>query len=267
MQRICDHDAATSECRLTLKNVDVEFSIYGVHARSLKNHAVRVTTGGLIGFPSNSRVVVNALRNISLDIGNGERVGLIGHNGAGKTTLLRVLIGAYEPVRGSFRRLGRTSSLCDMSYGFDPGASGMDNILIRGMYLGLDRAVLLERQREIADFSELGSYIYLPVHTYSVGMLMRLAFSVSTSVSPDILLMDEWLTVGDASFVEKAKKRLLDLVERSGILVIATHSFDILEQICTRLIWLEAGSVRADGGVAEVKREFLAANERAPLVA
>jgi len=252
-----------SECRLTLKNVDVEFAIYGVHARSLKSQTLRLTTGGLIGFPTDSRVVVNALTNISLDIRNGERVGLIGHNGAGKTTLLRVLIGAYEPVRGSFERVGRASSLCDMSYGFDPGASGMENILIRGMYLGLDRTQLIERQREIADFSELGGYIHLPVHTYSVGMLMRLAFAVSTAVSPDILLMDEWLAVGDANFVEKAKKRLLDLVDKSGILVIATHSFDILEQICNRLIWLDAGSVRADGSVAEVKRAFF--SDRTPM--
>jgi ABC-type polysaccharide/polyol phosphate transport system ATPase subunit len=248
-----------SDCRLTLKNVDVEFAIYGVHARSLKSETLRLTTGGLISFPSSSRVVVNALTNISLDIKSGERVGLVGHNGAGKTTLLRVLIGAYEPVRGSFIRIGRTSSLCDMSYGFDPGASGMDNILIRGMYLGLDRSVLLQRQKDIADFSELGSYIYLPVHTYSVGMLMRLAFSISTSISPDILLMDEWLAVGDAGFVEKAKARLMDLVNNTGILVIATHSFDILDQICNRLIWLDAGSLRADGTVAEVKREFLSA--------
>ena len=259
MQKLYDHDAKMSDCRLTLKNVDVEFAIYGMHARSLKSQTLRVTTGGLISLPANSRVVVNALTNISLDIRSGERVGLIGHNGSGKTTLLRVLIGAYEPVRGSFNRVGHTASLCDMSYGFDPGASGMENILIRGMYLGLSRGLLLERQREIADFSGLGSYIYLPVHTYSVGMLMRLAFSISTSISPDILLMDEWLTVGDAGFVEKAKTRLMDLVHKTGILVIATHSFDILDQICNRLIWLDAGSLRADGSVAEVKREFMSA--------
>ena len=252
--------AGESNCRLTLKNVDIDFAIYGMHARSLKSQTLRVTTGGLLSFPSDSRVVVNALSNISLDIKSGERVGLIGHNGAGKTTLLRVLIGAYEPVRGSFCRVGHTSSLCDMSYGFDPGASGMENILIRGMYLGLSHAVLSERQQEIADFSELGSYIYLPVHTYSVGMLMRLAFSISTSVSPDILIMDEWLTVGDAGFVHKAKKRLVDLVDSSGILVIATHSFDILDQICNRLVWLDAGSVKADGCVSDVKRAFLSAN-------
>jgi homopolymeric O-antigen transport system ATP-binding protein len=257
MQRTYDHEAKMSDCRLTLKNVDVEFAIYGLHARSLKSQTLRLTTGGLISFPSDSRVVVNALTNISLDVRSGERVGLVGHNGAGKTTLLRVLIGAYEPVRGSFKRVGSTSSLCDMSYGFDPGASGMDNILIRGMYLGLDRGILLQRQKEIADFSELGGYIYMPVQTYSVGMLMRLAFSISTSVSPEILLMDEWLTVGDAAFVKKAETRLTDLVNKTGILVIATHSFDILERICNRIIWLDAGNIRADGTVAEVRRAFL----------
>lgn len=246
-----------TDCFLQLQNVDVDFTIYGIHARSMKSHALRATTGGLISFPTDSRVVVSALNNINLQIAHGERVGLVGHNGAGKTTLLRVLAGAYEPVRGSIRRHGKTSALFDLSYGFDPNSTGLENILIRGMYLGLDRKTLVQRRDAIADFSELGAYIHMPVGAYSAGMLMRLAFSISTSVSPEILLMDEWLAVGDANFQKKAERRLLDLVGSSGILVIATHSFAIMERTCNRLIWLDAGKIIADGPFEDVKQHFL----------
>jgi ABC-type polysaccharide/polyol phosphate transport system ATPase subunit len=244
---------------VSLRSVDIEFPIYGVHARSIKNHILRASTGGVIR-ANNSRVIVNALNNISLDIKSGERVGLIGHNGAGKTTLLRVLAGVYEPVRGAIKRVGRTSSLFDLSYGFDPNSTGLENILIRGMYLGLDRSTILKLRDGIAEFSELGGYIHIPVNTYSAGMLMRLAFAISTSVSPDILLMDEWLAVGDANFQKKAEQRLLDLIGGSGILVIATHSLGVMERVCDRLIWLDSGNIRADGPFGDVKREFLAAN-------
>ena len=142
------------ECSITLRNVDIDFTIYGVHARSMKNLVLRATTGGVISFPNTSKVVVSALNNISIDVKSGERVGLIGHNGAGKTTLLRVLAGVYEPVRGSMKRIGKTSSLFDLSYGFDPNSTGLENILIRGMYLGLDRATLLKLREGIAEFSE-----------------------------------------------------------------------------------------------------------------
>jgi lipopolysaccharide transport system ATP-binding protein len=245
------------DCSIALQNVDIDFTIYGVHARSMKDHVLRATTGGVISFPNNSQVVVSALNNISIDVKSGERVGLIGHNGAGKTTLLRVLAGVYEPVRGSMKRIGKTSSLFDLSYGFDPNSTGLENILIRGMYLGLDRATLLKLRDGIADFSELGGYVHIPVNTYSAGMLMRLAFAISTSVSPDILLMDEWLAVGDATFQKKAEQRLLDLIGGSGILVMATHSLGILERVCNRLIWLDAGTIRADGPFHEVSEKFL----------
>jgi lipopolysaccharide transport system ATP-binding protein len=248
-----------SELHFTLRDVDVEFPIYGVSSRSLKTELLRVSTGGLIRVGADAHVTVNALTGVSLDIRHGERVGLIGHNGAGKTTLLRVLAGVYEPIRGTVERDGRISTLFDLTYGFDPDANGFENILIRGMYLGLTRKELTERRQEIAQFTELGGYLLMPVRSYSVGMLMRLAFSISTALSPDILLMDEWLAVGDAGFVPKAEKRLLELVGSTGILVMASHSIGILERVCNRLIWLDAGSVREDGPVASVRANFLAA--------
>jgi lipopolysaccharide transport system ATP-binding protein len=244
------------ELRFALRNVDVEFPIYGM--RSIKTDLLRVSTGGLISVGAHAQVIVNALSGITLDIEHGERVGLIGHNGAGKTTLLRVLAGVYEPIRGVVERCGRVSTLFDLTYGFDPDANGFENILIRGMYLGLTRKELADRQQQIAQFTELGGYLMMPVRSYSVGMLMRLAFSISTARSPDILLMDEWLAVGDASFVPKAEKRLLELVGNTGILVIASHSIGILERVCNRLIWLEAGKIREDGPVASVRDNFLA---------
>ncbi len=244
---------------LSLRSVDVEFTIYGVRARSIKSHTLRVTTGGMISFPSDRRVTVTALANVDLDVHHGERVGLVGHNGAGKTTLLRVMAGVYEPVRGRIERRGRVTPLFDLSSGFSPEATGLENIVIRGMYLGLERDELMARRGAIADFTELGAYLHMPVNTYSAGMLMRLAFAVSTAVEPEILLMDEWLAVGDAGFVKKAQQRLLDLVGSSGILVIASHSLGTLESVCNRLVWLDAGRVRADGPVKTVKAAFLEA--------
>jgi lipopolysaccharide transport system ATP-binding protein len=246
------------ELQFSLRDVDVDFPIYGMTARSIKSELLRVSTGGLITVGPDAHVIVNALSGISLEIRHGERVGLIGHNGAGKTTLLRVLAGVYEPIRGVVRRHGRVSTLFDLTYGFDPDANGFENILIRGMYLGLSHKEIAERRQQIADFTELGGYLLMPVRSYSVGMLMRLAFSISTALSPDILLMDEWLAVGDAGFVPKAEKRLLELVGSTGILVIASHSVGILERVCNRLIWLDAGKVREDGPVASVQANFLA---------
>jgi lipopolysaccharide transport system ATP-binding protein len=248
------------DLHLTLKNVDVDFTIYGIQSRSIKSEFLRVSTGGLISVSSDARVVIKALSGISLDIRHGDRVGLLGHNGAGKTTLLRVLAGVYEPVRGTIERTGNVSTLFDLTCGFDSEASGYENILIRGMYLGLDREQIMERYEDIASFSELGGYLYMPVRTYSVGMLMRLAFAISTAATREILLMDEWLAVGDAGFVPKAEQRLLKLIGSTGILVIASHSLAILERVCNRLIWLDAGKIRADGSPSTVKAAFIAAN-------
>lgn len=237
---------------IDLENVSVDFPIYSGAARSLKQRVLQVATGGRLGADAAGRVVVRALDGLSFTLRDGDRVGLVGHNGAGKSTLLRLLNGVYAPTAGGLRVEGEPGSLIDIGLGIDPDASGRDNILVRAALLGIPEAEVRSRMEEIVAFSELGDFIDLPVRTYSSGMHLRLAFSVSTMVRPEILLMDEWLSVGDQQFGQKARERLDVLVQSSAILVLATHSRELVLQACNRAIWLEHGRVRLDGAPAEV---------------
>ncbi|MGB3622251.1 MAG: ATP-binding cassette domain-containing protein, partial [Ketobacter sp.] len=182
------------------QNICIDFPVYENSNRSLKNTVFSMTTGGKLGNDGRSHPVVRAVDNLSFEFNEGARVGLTGHNGSGKTTLLRVLAGIYAPVTGSMEIHGRVASLLDVSMGLDPDATGFENIYLRGIVQGLSPAAIKEKMEDIAEFSELGQYLNLPVRTYSSGMLMRLAFSISTSVKADILIMDEWLSVGDRNF-------------------------------------------------------------------
>jgi lipopolysaccharide transport system ATP-binding protein len=231
---------------IVAQDVVVDFPVFTTAHRSLKNVMLHATTGGRLAPQSGRRVTVRALDNVSFAIEPGERVGLVGHNGSGKTTLLRVLAGTYEPVQGSLHVRGRVASLLDISLGIDPEVSGYDNILLRGVMMGLKPREIRSRLNEIAAFTGLGEYLAMPVRTYSSGMQMRLAFAVSTSIAADILLIDEWLSVGDAAFNEKASKRLDHLVEQSAILVVASHSEELIRRMCNRVIHLEHGRVTAD---------------------
>ena len=226
-------------------DVHVSFPVYSAGGRSLKNSLVHTATGGRISHGSGSNAHIRALDGINLSLRHGDRVGLIGHNGAGKTTLLRVLAGIYEPTSGSVYRVGRIASLFNVMAGMDPQATGYENILLRGLFLGMSRAQINDLRDDIAAFSELGDYLAMPVATYSSGMMLRLAFSISTATAADIILMDEWLTVGDASFVDKAKRRLDQMVARSGILILASHSSEMLQQTCDRLLWIDRGQIMA----------------------
>jgi ABC-type polysaccharide/polyol phosphate transport system ATPase subunit len=237
---------------IKLDNVKVSFPIYGGSARSLKNRIVSGATGGRIGSDQRARTTIDALRDISLSIEHGERVALIGHNGAGKTTLLRVLAGIYPPQHGRMEVTGRIAPLFDIGLGIDPDATGYDNIRLRGLYLGLTRKQVAQRIDEIADFTELGPFLDMPMRTYSMGMQTRLSFAVSTSVDPEVLLLDEGIGAGDAAFMEKADKRLRAFVDRAGILVLASHSVGLLSQLCNRGIRLEHGEIVADGPLSEV---------------
>ncbi|WP_219210846.1 ABC transporter ATP-binding protein [Variovorax boronicumulans] len=225
---------------ISLKNVSVSFPIYGAGSASLKKTLAASVTGGRFGKETGVNVV-QALHDINLELRSGDRLGLLGHNGAGKSTLLRTLAGVYEPSAGDFVRQGTVASLIDPSLGIEPDASGIENIMLRGLVMGMSRKQVEGLTAEICEFSGLGEYVNMPVRTYSTGMLMRLAFSISTSVQADILLMDEWLSVGDAEFTEKAEKRMKDVVSKSGILVLASHSPELIARECNRVVQLEHG--------------------------
>lgn len=221
----------------------VEFPIYGTKSRSLKNTVLRAATGGALAADAADRVVVRALDHATFEINEGDRVGLVGHNGSGKTTLLRVLAGIYEPTAGYLDVRGRVASMLSITLGMDVDATGYDNIFLRGMILGLRKREIREMVDEVCEFSELGDYIQMPMRTYSSGMIMRLMFAISTSMKADIVLMDEWLSAGDQEFSEKAQKRLTQLVDRAKVLVIASHSPEVIARTCNRVIRLEHGKV------------------------
>lgn len=188
-------------------------------------------------------MVVQALTNINLELRNGDKLGVIGHNGAGKSTLLRTLAGIYEPSTGDFVREGSIASLIDPMLGIELDATGLENITLRGLVMGMGKKKIEQITPDICEFSGLGEYLQMPVRTYSTGMLMRLAFSITTSVKADILLMDEWLSVGDAEFTERAETRMKEIVSNTGILVLASHSPELIEKECNRVIKLEHGSI------------------------
>ena len=233
----------------------VEFPIFDAKARSLKK-AFLGKAGGAIGRNTNDVVVVEALRDITLSLKEGDRVGLVGHNGAGKSTLLRLLSGIYEPSRGSAQIRGRVAPVFDLGVGMDPEISGYENIIIRGLFLGQTRKQMLAKIEEIADFTELGDYLEMPLRTYSTGMRVRLAMGVVTSIDPEILLLDEGIGAVDAEFMKKARIRLQALVERSGILVFASHSNEFLAQLCDTAMWIDHGQIREQGGIEDVVRAY-----------
>jgi lipopolysaccharide transport system ATP-binding protein len=236
--------------RILAQHVSVEFPIYENSHRSLKKKVISLTTGGRIGNDAGRHPIVCALDDLSFDFNRGERIGLTGHNGSGKTTLLRTISGVYAPIRGNLRTTGKITSLLDVSMGLDPDATGFENIYLRGIMDGLRPSAIRSKTDNIADFTELGSYLDLPVRTYSSGMMLRLAFAISTSVEADILVMDEWLSVGDADFSAKAAARLDQLVNNAAILVIASHDQDLISRICTRRLHLEHGRIVGDEALA-----------------
>jgi ABC-type polysaccharide/polyol phosphate transport system ATPase subunit len=243
---------------LRLRDLSIEFPIYQGSSRSLKKALLATTTQGNLARDALDRINVRALSGITLDIENGDRIGLMGANGAGKTTLLKVLGGIYEPTQGRLFSAGNVSALLDPTVGLNPEATGRENIILRGMYMGMHPRDMRERADEVAAFSELGHYIDIPVRTYSAGMMIRLAFAVSTCIPPEILLMDEWLAAGDSRFLAKAQRRMEEFVRSTSILVLASHSAPLLEQWCNRAIWLQDGRIAREGDVKEVGAAYAA---------
>lgn len=236
---------------IRLDDVWVEYAIYGLANRSLKKTLARLVSGGRVAQDVDEELTrVVALKGIDLEIREGDRLGLVGENGSGKTTLLRTLAGVLKPARGRILRVGFTSSLFDVYLGMNFEASGWDNIFLRGLYLGLTPREVRALSDSIAEFSGLtAEQLARPARTYSSGMLVKLAFAISTSVRPDILLLDEWLGAGDAAFLEKAQARMNELVAQSRILVLATHFDWLLSATCNRALCLRNGQIIADGPV------------------
>jgi len=227
---------------LQLQDVSVDFPIYGAHAKSFKQTLAAAATGGRIGTDTGV-AVVQALRDITIELNNGDRLGVIGHNGSGKSTLLRVFAGVYPPTSGALTIKGSVASLIDPALGIEADATGEENIYLRGLVMGLSRAEVDSVFDNICLFSGLGDYLALPVRTYSTGMLMRLAFSIATAIRSDILLMDEWLAVGDVAFQRHAESRLRAVVDDAGILVLASHSYDLVCRECNKVLELSHGTV------------------------
>lgn len=227
---------------IALHNVSIHFPLYQGGSRSLKKTLLSLANVRSLAREHN-RVLVRALEDVTLSIEHGDRVGLVGHNGAGKTTLLRVLAGVFEPSAGEVQVEGEVSALLDVNLGLNPDATGHENIFLRGLYLGLRPADIRRLAPAIAEFTELGEFLHMPVRTYSAGMTLRLAFAVATATRPEILLMDEWLLAGDAQFLEKARGRINTFVSQSQILVLATHALNIIAEWCTKVVWLESGRI------------------------
>jgi ABC-type polysaccharide/polyol phosphate transport system ATPase subunit len=255
---------------ITARDIHVEFPIYDTYRRSLRHQlglgtiarsldrfkSRKLKIGGDIDTGQAGKMVVKALNGVSIDLEQGDRVGLLGHNGSGKTTLLRTLAGIYEPISGTVLTVGRSVPLFDLQLGMDPDATGIENIWLRGAMLGLSKQQINESLDDIAEFTELGSYLYMPIRTYSQGMQLRLAFGISTAVPPDILILDEMIGAGDTAFIERANLRLKSFLERTGILIIASHSTSMLRKWCNKGLLLEQGKVAAQGSIEDVVSQY-----------
>ena len=228
---------------IVIHNMTLDFPIYGIASRSFKNTFLRSATGGRVARDSSDKVVIRALDNISLNLQEGDRVGIYGHNGSGKSTLLKVMTGVYAPVHGTCELSGRLSSMLNLLLGMHPDSTGYENIYLRGKILGLSAAEIETITQDVVEFAGLGEYMEMPLRTYSSGMAMRLGFSVSTAIPSDILLMDEWMSVGDADFMEKANARLAALLDSAKILVLASHSEDTIRKNCNKLVRLDHGQI------------------------
>lgn len=252
--RVSGKSAGESAARIAADGIGVDFPVASTRALSIKNVALAQMhrVGGRVVDRGTRVRVVRALDGVSFTLSQGDRLGVVGPNGAGKTTLIRVLAGAYTPTDGRLHVEGTRVPLTDIGTGCDEESTGYENIHLRGLLLGLSRREIENRVAEIAAFSELGDYLHLPVRTYSAGMTLRLMFAIATSIEGNIVLMDEWIAVGDSSFRRKAHERLRAIAARAGILVIASHDDGILRDTCTLGLRLEAGRVKQFGPIRDV---------------
>ncbi len=242
---------------IKLDKVCADFPVYGSQI-SFRKVLFNRTIGGLLSRPNDGskRISVRALDHVSLDVRHGDQLGIIGHNGAGKSTMLRLLAGIYEPSHGTIKIDGGVSPLFDTSPGIDQEDTGYENIVTCGLFLGMTRQEIAAKTEDIENFAELGEYMALPVRTYSTGMMVRLGFAIATAIDPEILLLDEGLGAGDARFANRVRKRMHALIGRSSIMVLASHSDALVQQLCNRAILLDHGRIVADGTPDEVIERY-----------
>ncbi|HXG13419.1 MAG TPA: ABC transporter ATP-binding protein [Gemmataceae bacterium] len=246
--------------RIELDRVSLTFRLRPSARNSLKDFLLR----RLLGRPAPRSPRLCALREVSLRVEEGERLGVIGHNGAGKSTLLKVLAGIYPPTRGVCRVEGRVSALFDIALGFEPEATGWENIAYRGYLQGETPRSIRAKQQAIADFSELGDFLDQPIRYYSSGMVLRLAFAIATAIDPEVLLMDEVLSVGDLAFQRKVQRRLEEMMAKARLLVLVSHDLEAVKALCERTLWLDHGRVRQIGPTAEVIAAYVQSVVGAP---
>jgi lipopolysaccharide transport system ATP-binding protein len=233
---------------ISLEHASLEFTVRRHGRISLKEYLL----SGMFRRRAENHFVVRALNDINLSIGEGERIGIIGLNGAGKSTLLKLMAGIYPPTSGTRRVTGQISSLFDIALGFEMDATGWENIQYRGFLLGETPRSIRAKMQPIAEFSELDKFLDIPVRYYSAGMLVRLAFSISTSIEPDILIVDEVLSAGDMEFQAKARMRMRALIASARAVIIVSHDMQSLVQLCDRVLWLDHGTIRLAGPTEQV---------------
>ena len=237
---------------IKLKNVTIDFPVFGANTRSIKNKLLSTYKKNNIQKKSdNSISIIRALNNISFTLSDGDTVGLIGANGAGKSTLLRVLTNVYEPVYGTVEICGKITSLIDFNMGLDVESTGIENIKLLSLLQGQEMTNIDSSIDYIAEFSGLGEYINMPVRSYSSGMQLRLAFSIATNIVPEILILDEVVNVGDANFINSTRKKINEIMESSKIVVLASHEPSLIQSICNKVIWLDNGELKFIGGTKE----------------
>lgn len=246
--------------RIELEGIHLTFRIRQQGRITLKEFLVRQMFRSSV----NPIIEVRALQDINLSIQEGERVGIIGHNGAGKSTLLKLLAGIYPPTRGRRLVQGHVSSLFDIALGFEMDASGWENIHYRGYLQGETPRTIRSKTQAIAEFSELGSFLDMPVRYYSAGMLVRLAFSIATAIEPEILLVDEVLGAGDMAFLAKAKQRMKEMMAKAQLIVLVSHDMDSIKTFCERAVWLDHGRLRQVGPAAEVVAAYTSSVKGTP---
>ncbi|MFN7710377.1 MAG: ABC transporter ATP-binding protein [Holosporales bacterium] len=242
--------------RLTLENVQLSYPVFNTEAQSIRNNILRIVSAGKVSSKDHT-TWVKALRDVTLEVKDGDRLALIGGNGAGKTTLLKVMAGIYQPTHGKIKREGSVSCMLGTGFGMDEEATGYKNIILSGIYLGYTRRQMEALIPDIEAFTELGEFLSMPLRTYSAGMRARLAFAISTSLTPEILLLDEGIGVGDQHFYEKAQARVQQFMKRASILVVTSHSMDLIRTFCNRAVYLKSGTVVTQGDVETVIETYM----------